>query len=93
MPHLHAAAVTAGKKNKMPEKVLVYSRFPKALMLRIGERFDLLDAAGKPPNEVFPAEELSSIRAMITAGGTQLGGNILDMMPRLGAIVCYGTGL
>src|SRR5260221_9977962 len=76
----------------MPQKVLVFSRFPKALMLRIGERFDLLDAAGKPPNEVFSTAELSGIRAMITAGGTPLGGRMMDMMPKLGAIVCYGTG-
>ena len=76
----------------MPEKVLIYSRFPKALMLRIGERYELLDAAGKPPNEVFTAEQLSGIRAMITAGGTPLGGNMMDLMPKLGAIVCYGTG-
>ena len=33
----------------MPDKVLIYSRFPKAMMLRIGERFELMDAAGKPP--------------------------------------------
>src|SRR6267154_1241122 len=76
----------------MPEKVLIYSRFPKALIQRIGERFELLDAAGKPPNEVFSAEQLSDIRAMITAGGTPLGGNMMDLMPKLGAIVCYGTG-
>jgi hydroxypyruvate reductase len=76
----------------MPQKVLVYSRFPKALMLRIGERFELLDASGKLPAEVFPAEQLSDVRAMITAGGTPLGGNMMDMMPKLGAIVCYGTG-
>ena len=56
----------------MPDKVLVYSRFPKALMVRIGQRFELLDAAGKPPAEVFAANELSGIRAMITAGGTAL---------------------
>ena len=79
-------------ERKMPQKVLVFSRFPKALMLRIGERFDLLDAAGKPPNEVFSTAELSGIRAMITAGGTPLGGAMMDMMPKLGAIVCYGTG-
>jgi len=36
----------------MPNKVLIFSRFPKALMLRIGERFELMDAAGKPPGEV-----------------------------------------
>jgi hydroxypyruvate reductase len=76
----------------MPEKVLIYSRFPKALMLRIGERFELMDAAGKPPDQVFAADQLAGVRAMITAGGTPLGGNMMDMMPKLGAIVCYGTG-
>ena len=29
---------------------------------------------------------------MITAGGTPLGGDVMDLMPKLGAIVCYGTG-
>ncbi len=81
-----------GKKNKMPEKVLIYSRFPKALMLRIGERFELMDAGGKPPREVFAADQLKGVRAMITAGGTPLPGAMMDMMPDLKAIVCYGTG-
>jgi hydroxypyruvate reductase len=76
----------------MPEKVLVYSRFPKALMVRIGERYELLDAAGKPPNQMFSTEQLSDVRAMITAGGTALGGDMMDLMPNLRAIVCYGTG-
>jgi hydroxypyruvate reductase len=76
----------------MPDKVLIYSRFPKALMLRIGERYELLDAAGKPPNEKFSADELSDVRAMITAGGTPLGAEMMDLMPKLAAIVCYGTG-
>src|SRR6267378_3821989 len=76
----------------MPDKVLIYSRFPKAMMLRIGERFELMDAAGKPPHEVFAAEQLSGIRAMITAGGTPLGADMMDKMPKLAAIVCYGTG-
>src|ERR1700676_1563056 len=76
----------------MPETVLVYSRFPKAMMVRIGERFELMDAGGKPPAEVFTVEQLSGIRAMITAGGTPLGGAAMDTMPKLAAIVCYGTG-
>jgi hydroxypyruvate reductase len=76
----------------MPDKVLIYSRFPKALMLRIGERFELMDAAGKPPGEVFTAEQLSGVRAMITAGGTPLPGAMMDLMPKLAVIVCYGTG-
>jgi len=76
----------------MTEKVLVYSRFPKALMARIGQRFELMDAAGKPPIEIFTAEQLSGVRAMITAGGTPLGAAVLDTLPSLRAIVCYGTG-
>jgi hydroxypyruvate reductase len=76
----------------MPEKVLVFSRFPKSLMQRIGERFELLDAGGKPPDQMFSADELAPVRAMVTAGGTALPGRMMDMMPKLGAIVCYGTG-
>jgi hydroxypyruvate reductase len=76
----------------MPEKVLIFSRFPKALMLRIGERFQLMDAGGKPPAEMFAADQLAGVRAMITAGGTPLPGSMMDMMPDLKAIVCYGTG-
>jgi lactate dehydrogenase-like 2-hydroxyacid dehydrogenase len=51
-----------------------------------------MDAAGKPPCEMFSAEQLSGVRAMITAGGTPLPGAMMDMMPKLAAIVCYGTG-
>jgi hydroxypyruvate reductase len=76
----------------MPDKVLIYSRFPKAMMVRIGQHFDLMDAAGKPPAEVFSADELSGVRALITAGGTPLGAVVLDRLPSLRAFVCYGTG-
>src|SRR5580698_6892562 len=76
----------------MPDRVLIYSRFPKALMVRVGERFNLLDAAGKPPAEVFSADELAGIRALITAGGTPLRPEAMDTLPSLRAIICYGTG-
>src|ERR1700712_763734 len=76
----------------MPEKVLIYSRFPKAMMLRIGQRYDLMDAAGKPPSEVFTADQLSGVRAMITAGGTPLGAAVMDSLPALKGMRCYGPG-
>jgi lactate dehydrogenase-like 2-hydroxyacid dehydrogenase len=76
----------------MAEKVLIYSRFPKSQMVRIGERFDLLDAAGKPPLEKFSADELKDVRTMITAGGQLLPAAVMDTLPALGAIICYGTG-
>jgi lactate dehydrogenase-like 2-hydroxyacid dehydrogenase len=76
----------------MPEKVLIYSRFPKAMMVRIGQRFELIETGGKPPLEVFTAKQLSGIRAMVSAGSTPLSGDMMGKMPSLGAVVCYGTG-
>ena len=73
-------------------KVLIYSRFPKAMMTRIGEKFDLMDAAGKRPDTVFGADELKGVRALITAGGQALRADVMDMLPSLEAIICYGTG-
>ena len=53
----------------MPEKVLILHRFPKSQMVRIGQSFELMDAAGKKANEAFPAEQLGAVRAVLAAGG------------------------
>jgi lactate dehydrogenase-like 2-hydroxyacid dehydrogenase len=76
----------------MPGPVLIYSRFPKAMMTRIGERFELIDTAGKPASEVFAPDQLANVRALITAGSSVLGAEAMDQLPALGAIICYGTG-
>ena len=76
----------------MSEKVLILHRFPKAQMARIGQHFDLMDASGKKPNETFSADKLASVRATIAAGGSKFGADVMDMLPKLGAIICYGTG-
>jgi len=65
----------------MPDKVLIHSRFPKAMLVRIGQRYDLMDTAGKPPAEVFTTEQLAGVRALITAGGTPLGAAAMDTLP------------
>jgi len=76
----------------MSDKVLVYSRFPKAMMVPIGERYDLLDSKGRALEKVFSAAQLSEVRIMISAGATLLPAEVMDLMPSLKAIVCYGTG-
>ena len=76
----------------MPEKVLVVHRLPKSQMVRIGQRFDLIDVAGKRLTEALSPEELGSVRATIAAGGSRFGADMMDLLPKLGAIVCYGTG-
>ncbi len=76
----------------MPNKVLIYSRFPKAMMMRFAQSFNLMETGGRPLGEAFTADQLSEVTAMVTAGATQLGAVQMDLMPKLGAIVCYGTG-
>ena len=36
----------------MADKVLIYSRFPKTMMARFAEAFELLDTGGKPASEL-----------------------------------------
>ena len=76
----------------MPEKVLIVHRFPKSQMARLGQRFELIDAAGKTLTDAFSPQELGAVRATIAAGGSRFGSDLMDLLPKLGAIVCYGTG-
>jgi hydroxypyruvate reductase len=76
----------------MSDKVLIYSRFSKALMARIGAHYELLDGGGKPPLATFSPDDLKDVRALITAGGQSLKADVMDSLPNLGAIICFGTG-
>ncbi|WP_322517532.1 2-hydroxyacid dehydrogenase [Rhodopseudomonas palustris] len=76
----------------MADKVLVFSRFAKSMLTRFGDKFELLETGGKPANEVFSATELADVRALLTMGAQPLGRETMDLLPSLGAIVCYGTG-
>ena len=76
----------------MADKVLVASRFGRSMLGRFAERFELLETAGKPADQVFSAAELADVRALLTMGGQPLGRETFDMLPALGAVVCYGTG-
>lgn len=75
-PSSFVAAFIGNKSREtrtMADKVLVYSRFPKSMMARFAERFELLDTGGKPAREMFSADELGGIRALLTAGGLAAG--------------------
>jgi lactate dehydrogenase-like 2-hydroxyacid dehydrogenase len=76
----------------MSDKVLVYSRFPKAMMAPIGERYDVLDSKGRALDEAFSPAQLSEVRILISAGAAPLPARVMDLLPSLKAIICYGTG-
>ena len=75
----------------MPDKILVHSRLTKAVLAPLASRFTLLDTGGKPAAEVFP-DEVGEITALLTVGGKPLTGAEMDKFPKLGAIICFGTG-
>jgi lactate dehydrogenase-like 2-hydroxyacid dehydrogenase len=75
----------------LPE-VLVYPRFSRRMLEPIGQHVTLLDTQGKAPAEAFAPEVLGRVRALLTAGGQPIGTELMDALPALQAIICYGTG-
>ena len=53
-------------------------------MGHLADIFDLVELDGKPPAEVLPASELAGIRAVVAG--------MMDSLPSLQAIICYGVG-
>src|SRR5450755_4557219 len=52
----------------MPGPVLIYSRFPKTMMARIAERFDLLDTAGGTALGAAAMDQLPALAAIVCYG-------------------------
>ena len=76
----------------MPEPILIVSNLPAAMTLRLERHYDVLDAGMSAPIEAFGRQQLSRVRALVTLGGPKLSESLLNDLPSLGAIVCYGTG-
>lgn len=89
---LRPFSLTFQWKIRMAEQVLIYAKFSKSQMARIGERYELLDGGGRPPAESFTPDQLKNVRALLTAGGQALPKAVTDTLPALGAIICYGSG-
>jgi len=54
----------------MADKVLIYSRFPKTMMARFAERFELLDTAASRRGRCFRRKSSVASARLLTAGGT-----------------------
>jgi len=74
------------------QKVLVYKKFPQEALAPLAQRYELMQCEGRRPRERFSAAQLADVRVMLTAGGLKLPPEMLDDLPGLGAVICYGTG-
>jgi lactate dehydrogenase-like 2-hydroxyacid dehydrogenase len=75
----------------MKPTVLIAASFPERLLGRLADSYTLLrlpagtDATGLPP-------EAREVRALVTLGGLRTDAAVMDKLPRLGLIACFGTG-
>ena len=74
----------------MKPSVLVAARFLPRLFGRLGERLFVARSGGCGARAVPP--EARDARALITIGGLKTDAALIDALPKLGLIACYGTG-
>jgi hydroxypyruvate reductase len=70
--------------------VLVAAKFLPRLLGRMGELY-ALHGLERPEPDAIPAEAREA-RALITIGGLKTNAALMDALPKLGLIACYGTG-
>jgi hydroxypyruvate reductase len=70
--------------------VLVAARFLPRLLGRLGELYSL-HGLERPEAGAIPPEARDA-RALITIGGLKTDAALMDALPKLGLIACYGTG-
>jgi hydroxypyruvate reductase len=70
--------------------VLVAAKFLPRLLGQLGDHYALHDLPRLEPAAVPP--EARDARALITIGGLRTDAALMDALPKLGLIACYGTG-
>jgi len=74
----------------MKPSVLVAARFLPRLLGRLGQHYTL-HGLERPQPDAIPAGARDA-RALITVGGIPTDAALMDALPKLGLIACYGTG-
>jgi lactate dehydrogenase-like 2-hydroxyacid dehydrogenase len=74
----------------MKPVVLIAASFPPRLLGRLTDRYTIFQLPDLEPAAIPP--EAREARVLITLGGLQTDGALMDILPKLGMISCYGTG-
>jgi lactate dehydrogenase-like 2-hydroxyacid dehydrogenase len=70
--------------------VLVAARFLPRLLGKLGDHYTLHGLDRPEPDAIPP--DARDARAIITIGGLKSDASLMDALPKLGLIACYGTG-
>jgi lactate dehydrogenase-like 2-hydroxyacid dehydrogenase len=77
--------------NAMKPMILVAAHVPERLLGRRGQRYTLRGPLQSATPEAVP-QDAREARALITLGGLRTDAALMDALPKLGLIACYGTG-
>jgi lactate dehydrogenase-like 2-hydroxyacid dehydrogenase len=75
----------------MKPAILIGAHFPERLLGRLADRYTLLGPLQRPGPDAVPPEAREA-RVLITLGGSRTDATLMDALPKLGLIACFGTG-
>ncbi|MFJ5370029.1 2-hydroxyacid dehydrogenase, partial [Bosea sp. CER48] len=76
----------------MKPTILMVPRMPEALTARLAEHFTLLGPMEHSTPEALPAGA-EQAEALLTMGSLSTNAALIDALPQLRLICCYGTGI
>ena len=76
----------------MKPTILMVPRMPEALIARLKENFSLLGPMERSVPDALPPGA-GQAEALLTMGSLSTGAGLIDALPRLRLICCYGTGI
>jgi lactate dehydrogenase-like 2-hydroxyacid dehydrogenase len=75
----------------MKPKIVIAAHFPERLLGQLSDRYVVCGPLERPGPQAIPPEARDA-RALITLGSLNTDATLIDALPQLGLICCYGTG-
>ncbi|AMJ62044.1 NAD(P)-dependent oxidoreductase [Bosea sp. PAMC 26642] len=76
----------------MKPTIVMAPPMPAALVARLREHYEVLGPMDHPAPDALPPAA-GDARALLTVGGWRTDRALIDALPNLGLIACYGTGI
>lgn len=76
----------------MKPTILMAPKMPATLVARLREDYELLGPMERPTPEALPPGA-EAARVLLTVGGWRTDAALMQALPQLGLVACYGTGI
>lgn len=76
----------------MKPTILMAPKMPASLVARLQQSYDLLGPMERPTPDALPPGAAQA-RVLLTVGGWRTDAALMQALPKLGLVACYGTGI